>query len=86
VPDPATGAERAGPHGSLWVYLEMKNIEDYELVQLYDLGGRSHPVTPLVTGKNRLEIDMTRLSSGHYFIRVVMKDESKVVQIMKNKF
>jgi len=68
------------------VYLEMKNIEDYELVQLYDLGGRSHPVTPLVTGKNRLEIDMTRLSSGHYFIRVVMKDESKVVQIMKNKF
>jgi hypothetical protein len=65
------------------VYLEMKDIGEYEMVQIYDLSGKSQPVSPLVIGKNILEIDMSRLSSGHYFIRVIMKDESRVVQIIK---
>ena len=65
------------------VYLSMKDIENYKMIQLYDFAGRSFPINSIVKRTDNLEIDMAQLSAGHYFIRVVMEDSAKVVQIVK---
>ena len=65
------------------VTIELAGIEGYQMVQIFDLAGKSHPVTPLVTRSDRLEIDMTRLSSGQYVIRIILEDRSEIVHIIK---
>lgn len=65
------------------VYVTMKGIEDYKLIQLYDFTGRSHAITSVDKRIDKLEIDMADLASGNYFIRIVMEDSSRVVQIIK---
>jgi len=65
------------------VYLSMKDIENYKMIQLYDFAGRSFPINSIVKRTDNLEIDMAQLSAGHYFFRVVMEDSIRVVQIVK---
>lgn len=66
------------------VYLSMKDIENYKLIQLYDFTGRVHAITSIDKRADLLEIEMAQLSAGNYFIRVIMEDDSsRVVQIIK---
>ena len=65
------------------VHLSMKGIENYRMIQLYDFAGRSFPITSIDKRTDNLEIDMAQLSAGHYVIRIVMEDSSRVVQIIK---
>ncbi|MEA3461142.1 MAG: T9SS type A sorting domain-containing protein, partial [Bacteroidota bacterium] len=65
------------------VHITMKDIENYKLIQLYDFTGRSFPITSIDKRTDNLEIDMAELSSGNYFIRIVMEDSARVVQIIK---
>jgi len=65
------------------VYLSMKDIENYKMIQLYDFAGRSFPINSIVKRTDNLEIDMAQLSAGHYFIRIVMEESARVVQIVK---
>jgi hypothetical protein len=65
------------------VHIEMKDIEHYEMIVLYDLVGISHPIKSIVKRADMLEIDMTELSPGSYFIRIVMEDTSRLVNIIK---
>ena len=66
------------------VYLSMKDIENYKMIQLYDFTGRVHPITSIDKRADLLEIEMAQLSAGNYFIRVIMEDDSsRVVQIIK---
>jgi hypothetical protein len=50
---------------------------------LYDMAGNVYPIESIEKRSNLLEIDMAELSSGAYFIRIVMEDASKVVTIIK---
>ena len=65
------------------VHITMKDIENYKMIQLYDFAGRSHPITSIDKRTDNLEIDMAQLSAGSYFIRIIMEDTSRVVQIIK---
>ena len=65
------------------LYLEMEGIEQYEMIQVFDLSGKSFPVTSIVSRTDMLEIDMSELASGPYYIRVVLEDTSKVVTVIK---
>jgi len=65
------------------VSLSMKDIEHYEVIKLYDLSGRVHPLTSIDKRTNRLEIDMAHLPGGHYILNLVMEDSAKVVQLIK---
>ena len=66
------------------VHLSLKDIENYKLIQLYDFTGKSHQIRSIDKQINLLEIEMAHLSSGSYFIRVIMEDDSsRVVQIIK---
>ena len=65
------------------VHITMKDIENYKMIQLYDFTGRSHPITSIDKRTDNLEIDMSQLSAGSYFIRIIMEDTSRVVQIIK---
>jgi hypothetical protein len=66
------------------VHLSLKDIENYKLIQLYDFTGKSHQIRSIDKQINLLEIDLAQLSSGTYFIRVIMEDDSsRVVQIIK---
>ena len=65
------------------VHITMKDIENYKMIQLYDFSGRSHPITSIDKRNDNLEIDMTRLPAGSYFIRIIMEDTARVVRIIK---
>jgi len=66
------------------VYLRMKDVEEYKHIQLYDFSGKLHHIGTIDKQINRLEIDMSKLSSGQYFIRVIMEDNrTQVVQLIK---
>ena len=65
------------------VHITMKDIENYKMIQLYDITGRLFPITSIDKRTDNLEIDMAQLSAGNYFIRIIMEDTSRVVQIIK---
>ena len=66
------------------VHLSLKDVENYKLIQLYDFTGKSHQIRSIDKQINLLEIDLAQLSSGTYFIRVIMEDDSsRVVQVIK---
>jgi hypothetical protein len=65
------------------LHLSMKDIESYKMILLYDLSGKSYPITSIVSRTDLLEIDMATLPSGPYYIRVVMEDTSMVVPVIK---
>jgi hypothetical protein len=66
------------------VHLTMEDIEHYKMIMIYDIAGKPHPVTSIEERRNNLEIDMAQLSAGYYFIKILMEDEIKVVQVIKN--
>jgi hypothetical protein len=65
------------------VYLSLNGIEKYRMIDLYDLSGKSCAVNPSASRSDLLEIDMSSLPGGPYFIRVVMEDAAMVVPIIK---
>ena len=84
--EPAVGSELTAypnPVTSV-VHLTMDHIETYKMIMVYDLSGKSYPVTSIVNRDNMLEIDMSQLPSGPYYIRVVLEDTSAVVPVIKH--
>jgi hypothetical protein len=65
------------------LFLTMEGIEQFRMVLLYDLSGKSYPVTPSVSRSDLLEIDMSEVPAGPYFIRVVLEDTATVVTVVK---
>ena len=65
------------------VHIRMKDIENYQLINLFDLSGRVHPLTSIDKRTNKLEIDMAHLPGGHYILSIVMEDSARVVQLIK---
>jgi hypothetical protein len=65
------------------VHLALDGIENHEMIVLYDLTGKSHAIKSIMKRTNLLEIDMTEMASGPYFIRIIMEDSSISVPIIK---
>ena len=65
------------------VHISMKGIENYKAILLYDMAGTMYPIESIEKRSHLLEIDMAELSSGAYFIRIVMEDDSRVVTVIK---
>jgi hypothetical protein len=65
------------------VHISMQGIEQYKMITIYDLAGRSYPVTSIEKRADYLEIDMAQMPSGQYFIRIVMEDSARVVTVIK---
>jgi hypothetical protein len=64
--------------GSSWTTLDVDVPRPSHLsVEIYDLLGRrvmTLPPTLSSTGRNRLDIDVSGLASGHYFVRILMTE------------
>ena len=67
-----------------WVSISMKDIEQYKMISIYDLTGKSYPITSIQKRADHLEIDMTHMPSGQYFVRIVMEDTARAVQLIKD--
>ena len=67
-----------------WVSVSMKDIEEYRMITIFDLAGRSYPVTSIQKRADNLDIDMSDLPSGQYMIRVVLQESARVVQVIKH--
>jgi len=65
------------------LYVSLKGIEHYKMIVLYDFAGRSHVISSIDKRSDRLEIDMAHLSSGNYFLRIVLEEKNHVVPIIK---
>ncbi len=65
------------------VHIAFNGIENYTAIMLYDMVGNVYHIESIEKRSNLLEIDMAELSSGAYFIRIVMDDDSKVVTVIK---
>ncbi|HER08044.1 MAG TPA: T9SS type A sorting domain-containing protein, partial [Bacteroides sp.] len=65
------------------VSVVMKAIEKFRMVIVYDLAGRIHPVKSIEKGPDRLELDLSGLPSGPYFIKIVMEDTLQIVQVIR---
>ena len=67
-----------------WVSISMMGIEEYKMISIYDLAGKSYPLTSIQKRADHLEIDMTHMPSGQYLVRIVMEDAARVVQLIKD--
>ncbi len=67
-----------------WVSISMEDIEEYRMVTIFDLAGRSYPVTSIQKRADNLDIDMSDLPSGQYMIRLVLQESARVVQVIKH--
>jgi hypothetical protein len=65
------------------LYVSLKGIEHYKMIVLYDFAGRSQALSSIDKRSDRLEIDMGHLSSGNYFLRIVLEEKNHVVPIIK---
>ena len=69
--------------GSGTLYLDLAGIEDYRIIELVDMTGRSHPVLSVKSRTNQLELDLSHLAAGTYFLRVVTDEHSGFVQVIR---
>ena len=67
-----------------WVNISMLGIEEYKMISIYDLAGKSYPITSIQKRADHLEIDMTHMPSGQYLVRIMMEDTARVVQLIKD--
>ena len=65
------------------VNLSMKNIEHYKMIVLYDMAGKALPITSIKKRSDRLEIDLSQLPAGPYFMRVVMDENAMAIPLIK---
>ncbi len=42
-----------------------------------------HSITSIDKRSDKLEIDMAQLPAGYYFIKIVMEDFSRIIQVIK---
>jgi hypothetical protein len=68
------------------VYISMKGIEAYEIIRVYDYSGRSQPFKSTIVNQDVVEIDMSSLSPGTYFINVQIKYNSRIFTVIKQQF
>jgi hypothetical protein len=66
------------------VYISMEGIENHKMLALHDLTGRLFPVSSMEIGTNKLEIDLRGMPSGHYIVRIVMRDGIRLVPLIKH--
>jgi len=64
----------------------MKGIEAYEMIRIYDYSGKSQPVKSMIVNQDLIEIDMSALSPGTYFINVQIKYNSRKFTVIKQQF
>jgi len=65
------------------VNISMQGIENYETVKVYDFSGKSQPVTFRAKNADLLEIDMSALSPGRYFVSIGFKTTYKTFTVIK---
>jgi hypothetical protein len=65
------------------VHITMKDIEQYKNISLFDITGKPHPISSIETRRDKLEIDLAQVPSGYYFIKILMAESAKIVQIIK---
>jgi hypothetical protein len=61
----------------------MKGIEDYQNIQVNDLTGRYYPVKFERAGSDVMEVDLSDLPRGQYIIRVILEEQTQVVQVIR---
>ena len=66
-----------------WVSISMNDIEQYRMITIFDLAGRSYPVSSIQKRADHLDIDMTHLASGQYIVRIMMEESVEVVRLIK---
>lgn len=67
-----------------WVSISMKDIEQYKMISIYDLAGKSYPLRSVDKRADYLDINMAQMPSGQYLIRIVMEDDVRIVQVIKH--
>ena len=67
-----------------WLHITLKGLEDYEMITLLDLSGRSYRVTSVQVRSDLVELDMNSMSPGSYVVRILMKDRVIMVPVIKN--
>jgi hypothetical protein len=65
------------------VNISLKGIEAYEMIQVYSYSGMSQPVTITIRNQDLLEIDMSALSPGTYFIKVGINYTTRVFTVIR---
>ena len=65
------------------VNISLKGIESYDVIEVYNYSGKSQPVTIAIRNQDLVEIDMTSLSKGTYFIKVVINYTSRTFTVIK---
>ena len=65
------------------LFLTMKGIEDYQNIQVNDLTGRYYPVKFERAGSDVMEVDLSDLPRGQYIIRVILEEQTQVVQVIR---
>ena len=65
------------------VTISLKGIETNKMIQVLDYSGKSQTVTITIRNEDIVEIDMSALSPGTYFIRVVMDYNSRLFTVIK---
>ncbi|MCU0363706.1 MAG: T9SS type A sorting domain-containing protein, partial [Bacteroidales bacterium] len=65
------------------INISMQGIGDYESIQVYDYSGKTHSVSGTVRNQDLLELDMSALPKGTYFIRIVIGFNSRIFTVIK---
>ncbi len=65
------------------ISLVMKDIGNYQLIQVLDLTGSSYPVEFTRAASDVLEADLSGLPAGQYIIRVVLGEEILVERVIR---
>ena len=66
------------------VYISMgKELISGEEVVVYDLFGKRSSVEVIPSGSHQMVIDLSRMESGIYFIKIINGDELEVFRILK---
>ena len=60
-----------------------KEIITGEEVIVYDLFGKRSAVQVIPSGSHQLEIDMSMMESGIYFIKIIKGEDMEVFRVLK---
>jgi hypothetical protein len=65
------------------VKISMKDIETFDVILVYDYSGKTYSPVPEILSPDLIELDMSSLPNGTYFIRVIMNNDSRVITVIK---
>jgi hypothetical protein len=65
------------------VKLRMEGLENYRQISIHDVAGKTHLISTSLERNSTIQLDLSDLDRGSYFVRVVMEDEVKVATFIK---